>query len=167
MKNHLRFPSLHILAILLCLTMLFPSPGHAFWGQDSLETAAIVTGITLGACLLIVLVAGTMIELKGDPDDVFSRLPIQPPLTLATVVYPPGGQGQGVPLSRDYPRAGGPATIALSISENNGGENKESIALLLAYSQSFTPDLVDTKIWVPSPVKPESRLTPCRAVFLK
>ena len=165
MKHRLRILGIPILATLLALTMLCPPEVYAFWGQDALETAGIVTGITLGACLLIVLVAGTMIEFGDDSDDVFSRLPIEPPPPLVAFVSPPEEQGRDLPPYWDCRQDGSPRNVALAAHGNHGGENKEDITMLLAHSRTFTQDLVEPQVCIPSPMK--SSLTHSRAVFLK
>ncbi len=62
-------------------TLCTPDDALCF-DTDTLKTAGIVTGITIGAALVIVLVAGTMRDLKGDrgdeeeDDEVWSRSPV-------------------------------------------------------------------------------------------
>jgi hypothetical protein len=46
-----------------------PKSAWAFLDEDSLKTSAIITGISLGVALLIVLIAGTIRDIKGDDDE--------------------------------------------------------------------------------------------------
>ena len=60
---------------LLVFTLLFsfcvPSPGWAFldFSTDALKSTGIIIGITAGVLLLVVLIVGTVRDVKGDKED--------------------------------------------------------------------------------------------------
>ena len=64
------------------LFTLFSPDDALCFDEDTLVTAAIVSGITLGVALLVVLVAGTLRDVKGDKDeededdDVWTQSPV-------------------------------------------------------------------------------------------
>lgn len=82
MENRIRSVSACLLIVSLLVTVLYPQD---LWGgvfdfdEDTLKTTGIIIGITFGACLAIVLIAGTLKDLKGEPEDIFAHLPIQQP----------------------------------------------------------------------------------------
>ncbi len=164
MESRVRPLGLYALVVLLSLAVMIPPQAHAFWGEDSLKTAGIITGITVGACLLIVLVAGTMIELKGEPDDVFSRLPIQnPAIQLSDLTQP---QEQPLYLSDPLPclGSGNPSLSNVSVPSASGPIASDDIVLLLADSRDLVPGLLQTQHWCPHPRR--SSTARSRAVFL-
>lgn len=79
MENRFKSVCAGVLIITLLTAVLYPQELWAFFDEDTLKTTGIIIGITFGVCLVIVLIAGTMKDLKGDPEDVFARLPIQKP----------------------------------------------------------------------------------------
>jgi|GEM_PF-3377352 len=86
------------------------SPDQAFcFDEDTLVTAAIVSGITLGVALIVVLIAGTVRDMKRDrdeedeDDDVWTRSPVlrtlgyrymDDPLFGRSPVHPEGLAGE-------------------------------------------------------------------------
>jgi hypothetical protein len=62
-------------------TLLCPDPALSF-DTDTLKTAGIITGITIGVALVVILVAGTMRDFRRDrgeeeeDDEVWSRSPV-------------------------------------------------------------------------------------------
>ena len=78
-------------SVIFFVVFFLVSPDDALcFDTDTLKTAGIVTGITIGVALLVVLIAGTVRDLKGDPgdededDDVWSQSPV-----LRTLGYRP------------------------------------------------------------------------------
>jgi hypothetical protein len=77
--------------VVFCLLSATLSPGdaHAFFDTDTLKTTGIIMGITFGVALVVVLVVGTIRDLKKNPeeddDDVWSQSPV-----LQTLGYRPG-----------------------------------------------------------------------------
>ena len=95
-----RLRPLYACILIACFvtSTLYPQDLRAgFFDEDALKTTGIIIGITFGVCLVVVLIAGTMKDLKGDePDDLFSSLHLQPlpdgwqdPLRLIGVVSDP------------------------------------------------------------------------------
>ena len=69
--------------VLFFFLFTFLSPDDALgFDTDTLKTAGIVTGITIGVALIVVLVAGTFRDAKrgkdkeGEDDDVWTRSPV-------------------------------------------------------------------------------------------
>lgn len=108
----MRVPS-HRGAVLLSvlvsvLVALAPCQARAFPDDDVWVTSGIIAGITLGACVVVVLLAGLFTDLKGETDDpgedwaaamdrTFGRIPLDlscPALREASRGFcPPPGPG--------------------------------------------------------------------------
>lgn len=68
------------LVVALSVTILFPDDLSAFWDKEHLKTAGIIAGISLGVGVAIILIAGTIYDLKKvskkdsawfpDPDEI-------------------------------------------------------------------------------------------------
>jgi hypothetical protein len=77
--------------VLFCFLFatLHPEDALAFFDSDTLKTTGIIMGITFGVALVIVLVVGTIRDMKKNPDkdddDVWSQSPI-----FRTLGYRPG-----------------------------------------------------------------------------
>ena len=65
-------PHFVCLAIIVMAMTLLPSHAFCFWDEDSLKIAGITAGATLALGILIVLIAGTMQDVKGDDDEELS-----------------------------------------------------------------------------------------------
>ncbi len=69
------FTKPHFIAIVICTLLIagFPSKAPGFWDEDSLK----ITGITMGAVLalgiLVVIVAGTIEDLKQQGEEKLSQ----------------------------------------------------------------------------------------------
>lgn len=76
-----RFRPLYVCILIFCFSfsVLYPQQLWGFFDEDTLKTTGIIIGITFGVCLVVVLIAGTMKDLKGEPDDLFTRLHLQTP----------------------------------------------------------------------------------------
>lgn len=164
MECRVRCLGVYALVVLLSLALIIPPQAHAFWGEDQLITAAIVTGITVGACLLIVLVAGAMIEWKGEPDDVFSQLPIQNPGTLVSQITQPPEPPSAPKESLACLGLGDPALATFTVASPSEPKDSDDIVLLLADSRDPTPGFLQARQWYPHQRRPS--IARSRAVFL-
>lgn len=83
-------------------TLFSPDDALCF-DTDTLETTGIIMGITFGVALVIVLVVGTIRDLKGRPaddeedDDVWSRHPVLRTLGYRPVYFPLLGEVPSLP----------------------------------------------------------------------
>ena len=104
MNARIRASSSWLVVFCLLFATLYPQDAPAFINTDTLKTTGIIMGITFGAALVVVLVVGTIRDLKKnrdqDDDDVWSESPV-----LRTLGYRPGD----FPFSTEtHLAAGGP-----------------------------------------------------------
>ena len=89
MNEGLRSFSSWLVVVCFLFAVLAPDDALAFFDEDALKTTGIIMGITAGVALLIVLVVGTVRDLKKkkepQEDDVWSRNP-----AVRTLGYRPG-----------------------------------------------------------------------------
>jgi len=89
MNARIRVSSAWLVVFCLLFATLYPDDALAFFDTDTLKTTGIIMGITFGVALVIVLVVGTIRDLKKnrdhDDDDVWSQSPV-----LRTLGYRPG-----------------------------------------------------------------------------
>jgi hypothetical protein len=102
-----------LLVFCFLFATLYPQDAPAFIDTDTLKTTGIIMGITFGVALVVVLVVGTIRDLKKnrdqDDDDVWSQSPV-----LRTLGYRPGE----FPFSAETPlAAGGPPENGLVTEE--------------------------------------------------
>lgn len=67
-----------LVTFVLVGALAFPPDLWAFMDEDTLKISGIALGATLGVCLVVVLIAGTMKDLGGEEeeDDFLARLPL-------------------------------------------------------------------------------------------
>jgi hypothetical protein len=87
MNARVRVFSSWLVVFCFLFATLHPDDALAFFDTDTLKTTGIIMGITFGVALVIVLVVGTVRDLKKDrnDDDVWSQSPV-----LRTLGYRPG-----------------------------------------------------------------------------
>ena len=89
MNARVRVFSSWLVVFCFLFATLHPDDALAFFDTDTLKTTGIIMGITFGVALVIVLVVGTVRDLKkdrdDDDDDVWSQSPV-----LRTLGYRPG-----------------------------------------------------------------------------
>jgi hypothetical protein len=89
MNARIRVFSAWLVVFCLLFATLYPDDALAFFDTDTLKTTGIIMGITFGVALVVVLVIGTIRDLKEnrdeDDDDVWSQSPV-----LRTLGYRPG-----------------------------------------------------------------------------
>ncbi len=68
MRDPGRFPVASLSVLVSLLVALAPCQARAFLDDDVWVTSGIIAGITLGACIAIVLLAGLLTDLKGETD---------------------------------------------------------------------------------------------------
>lgn len=105
MKRRVR--SLCACSVVFFLVFALFSPDDALcFDTDTLKTTGIIMGITFGVALVVVLVVGTIRDLKGRPDeeeeddDVWSQHPVLRTLGYRPVYFPLLGE---VPLPPEDP----------------------------------------------------------------
>lgn len=100
MRKPDRLRSVSLSVLVSVFVVLAPCQARAFLDDDVWVTSGIIAGITLGACVAIVLLAGLLTDLKGETDaagtdreeaveTALDRLP--PGLTGQTLARPPWG----------------------------------------------------------------------------
>jgi len=89
MNARVRVFSAWLVVFCFLFATLSPEDAQAFFDTDTLKTTGIIMGITFGVALVVVLVVGTIRDLKKDrdqdDDDVWSQSPV-----LRTLGYRPG-----------------------------------------------------------------------------
>lgn len=68
MRDPGRFPIASLSVLVSVFVLLAPCQARAFMDEDVWVTSGIIAGITLGACIAIVLLAGVLTDLKGESD---------------------------------------------------------------------------------------------------
>lgn len=108
MNTRLRFSASWLVVVCFLFATVAPDDAQAFFDDDALKTTGIIMGITAGVALLVVLVVGTVRDLKKnkDPqeDEVWSRNPV-----IRTLGYRPGAfpwLGQAPAAPGDLPEKG-------------------------------------------------------------
>jgi len=79
------------LVVALLVTIGFPNNLHAFWDKEHLKTAGIIAGISLGVGVAIILISGTIYDLKKSRKKVSSWLP--DPDAMKRFAGDPSGDG--------------------------------------------------------------------------
>ncbi|MEW6441477.1 MAG: hypothetical protein AB1640_11130 [bacterium] len=116
-------------AFALSLSLFFlvstPKESLAFWDGDTWKTAAIISGITLGAAIAIVLIAGTLTDIFGEPEDPLAGIPTEVPvLGLKCLPLEEAEQVTGLllrPSARSAIRADGAWAMTPSLSRTSPG----------------------------------------------
>ncbi len=106
MKSRSRMLCSWIVLVSFFAVLTAPNQASAFFSEDALATTGIIIGITAGVCLLVVLIAGTISDIKKkpeDPDDVFSEVPILKSLALRPLPPLPTPPATASPSVRPVP----------------------------------------------------------------